>query len=72
MTTAWHGYKNVERMSVISRPGNFSEHARRMRDFRRSHGRIETAKSKDSRNPLGLLSPIPLSGIAVMLRNSQN
>jgi len=64
--------KHVERMSVFPRPHNFPEHAQRMRVFRLAHGSIETAKSKDSRNPLGLLSPVPLAGIAVMLRNSQN
>ena len=64
--------KHVDHMSVLPQTHAFAEHAQRMRGFRLAHGSIETAKSKDSRNPLGLLSPVPLAGIAVMLRNSQN
>ena len=64
--------KHVESVSVFPGAYNFPEHAQLMRGFRLAHGRIETANSKGSRNRLGPLSLIPLVGIAVRLRNSQN
>jgi len=87
MTTAWYRYRNeaaysqhgnnepspekhVAHMSVLPQSHALAEHAERMRSFRLAHGRIETAKG--SRSWLGLLSLLPVEGIAVMLRNSKN